>query len=94
MISSLTVRKIAKLARLKLSEQEELLYTEQLGKIIEYFDELASLDTSEIEPMSHALSISNALRADEVEVSLSHEILLRNAPDIEDEFFKVPRIGE
>ena len=94
MISSLTVRKIAKLARLKLSEQEELLYTEQLGKIIEYFDELASLDTSEIEPMSHALSISNALRADEVEVSLSHEILLRNAPDIEDEFFKVARIGE
>jgi aspartyl-tRNA(Asn)/glutamyl-tRNA(Gln) amidotransferase subunit C len=89
-----TVRHVAKLARLKLSEKEELLYTEQLGKIIEYFDELAAIDTTGVEPMSHALPLTNVMREDEVEVTLTHDALLKNAPSIEDEFFRVPKIGE
>jgi aspartyl-tRNA(Asn)/glutamyl-tRNA(Gln) amidotransferase subunit C len=89
-----TVRHVAKLARLKLSEQEELLYTEQMGKIIEYFDELAAIDTTGVEPMSHALPITNVMREDEVEVTLTHDALLKNAPSIEDDFFRVPKIGE
>jgi aspartyl-tRNA(Asn)/glutamyl-tRNA(Gln) amidotransferase subunit C len=89
-----TVRHVAKLARLKLSEQEELMYTEQMGKIIEYFDELAAIDTTGVEPMSHALPLTNVMREDEVEVTLTHDALLKNAPSIEDEFFRVPKIGE
>ena len=94
MITVDTVRHVAKLARLQLSEQEERLYTEQMGKIIEYFDELAAVDTAGIEPMSHALPVSNVMREDEVETSLPCELLLKNAPSTEDEFFRVPRIGE
>ena len=94
MITIDTVRHVAKLARLKLSEQEELMYTEQMGKIIEYFDELAAIDTTGVEPMSHALPLTNVMREDEVEVTLTHDALLKNAPSIEDEFFRVPKIGE
>jgi aspartyl-tRNA(Asn)/glutamyl-tRNA(Gln) amidotransferase subunit C len=89
-----TVRHVAKLARLKLSEQEELLYTEQIGKILEYFDELAAIDTTGVEPMSHALPLINVMREDEVEVTLTHDALLKNAPSTEGEFFRVPKIGE
>ncbi len=94
MITIDTVRHVAKLARLKLSEQEELLYTEQIGKILEYFDELAAIDTAGVEPMSHPLPLTNVMREDEVEVTLTHDALLKNAPSTEDEFFRVPKIGE
>lgn len=94
MIKIETVRHVAKLARLKLSEEDELRYTEQLSKILDYFDELAALDTTGIEPMSHALPVSNVMREDEVEVSLPHDVLLKNAPFTEGEFFRVPKIGE
>lgn len=70
------------------------MYTEQMGKIIEYFDELAAIDTTGVEPMSHALPLTNVMREDEVEVTLTHDALLKNAPSIEDEFFRVPKIGE
>jgi aspartyl-tRNA(Asn)/glutamyl-tRNA(Gln) amidotransferase subunit C len=89
-----TVKHVAKLARLRLSEKEEILYTEQLGKILEYFDELAAVDTTGIEPMSHPLPLTNVMREDEVEVTLTHDALLKNAPSTEDEFFRVPKIGE
>ena len=92
MISLETVRHVAKLARLQLTEDEERLYTEQLGKIIGYFDELAAIDTSGVEPMSHALPVSNVMREDVVERDFTHEQLLKNAPDVEGEFFRVPKI--
>lgn len=94
MITRETVKHIAKLARLSLSDREEALYTEQLGKIIEYFDELNAIDTSDVEPMSHALSISNVMRDDVIIPSPGHESLLRGAPDAENGFFRVPKIGE
>lgn len=94
MITIDTVRHVAKLARLRLTEQEELLYTEQMGKILDYFDELAAVDTTGVEPMSHALPLTNVMREDEVEVTLTHDALLKNAPSTEDEFFRVPKIGE
>lgn len=94
MISRETVRHIAKLARLSLSEQEEALYTEQLGKIIDYFDELNAIDTTGVEPMSHALSITNVMREDIVIPSPGHATLLKGAPEAEKGFFRVPKIGE
>ena len=94
MIKIETVRHVAKLARLRLTAEEELKYTEQLGQIIAYFDELAAIDTTGVEPMSHALPLSNVMREDEVEISLSHDALLKNAPAVEGDFFKVPKIGE
>ncbi|PWT98963.1 MAG: Asp-tRNA(Asn)/Glu-tRNA(Gln) amidotransferase GatCAB subunit C [Candidatus Melainabacteria bacterium] len=94
MITRDTVKHIAKLARLSLSEQEEALYTEQLGKIIEYFDELKAIDTTDVEPMCHALSITNVMRDDAVVASPGHASLLTGAPEAEKGFFRVPKIGE
>lgn len=94
MITKDTVEHIAKLARLNLSEEEKTLYTEQLGKILGYFDELAALDTTGIEPMSHALPVLNVMREDVVETPPGHEVLLRSAPVREGAFFRVPKIGD
>jgi aspartyl-tRNA(Asn)/glutamyl-tRNA(Gln) amidotransferase subunit C len=94
MINKEVVRHVAKLARLKLTEEEEQLYTEQMGKIIEYFDALAALDTTGVEPMSHALPVHNVMREDVVIQPPGHEALLKNAPSREGSSFRVPKIGE
>ncbi len=94
MIKVEDVEHVAKLARLRLSEDEKKLYTEQLGKIIEFFAELNAIDTTGVEPMSHALSVTNVMREDEVETPPGHEILLKSAPARDDAFFRVPKIGD
>jgi aspartyl-tRNA(Asn)/glutamyl-tRNA(Gln) amidotransferase subunit C len=94
MITTKTVEHVAKLARLRLTDAEKTLYTEQLGKILGYFDELASLDTTGIEPMSHALPVINVMREDLVETPPGHELLLKTAPEREGSFFKVPKISD
>jgi aspartyl-tRNA(Asn)/glutamyl-tRNA(Gln) amidotransferase subunit C len=93
-ITSDIVEHVAKLARLSLTEAEKKLYTEQLAKIIGYFDELATVDTTGIEPMSHALPVINVMREDVVEPSPGHETLLKTAPAREGSFFRVPKIGD
>jgi aspartyl-tRNA(Asn)/glutamyl-tRNA(Gln) amidotransferase subunit C len=94
MIDKATVQHIAKLARLKLSEAEEDLYTAQLGNILQYFEELKAIDTTGVEPMSHAVPLTNVLREDAVIPSPGHEKMLSQTAAAEREFFKVPRIGE
>ena len=88
------VEYVAKLARLTLSEQEKRTYAEQLDKIIGYFDQLKTLDTTGIEPMSHALPLNNVMRADDVEAFPERESLLAMAPIREGDFFRVPKIGD
>jgi len=87
------VRHVAKLARPG-SLSKRSFCTQSNGKILDYFDELAAVDTTGVEPMSHALPLTNVMREDEVEVTLTHDALLKNAPSTEDEFFRVPKIGE
>ncbi len=94
MITKETVRHIAKLARLKLSAQEEDIYTEQLGKILDHIDALKEVDTEGIEPMSHALQINNIMRDDKVEPCPGQEKILSAAPQAERGFFRVPKIGD
>jgi aspartyl-tRNA(Asn)/glutamyl-tRNA(Gln) amidotransferase subunit C len=94
MITIKTVEHIAKLARLQLSEEEKKTYCEHMTKIMGYFDELAAIDTTDIEPMSHPLPIVNVLREDIVVPAPPHDVLLKTAPDREDAFFRVPKIRE
>jgi aspartyl-tRNA(Asn)/glutamyl-tRNA(Gln) amidotransferase subunit C len=94
MITTKDVEHVAKLARLEVSEDEKKLYADQLSKIIQAFDELAGVNTDGIEPMSHALAVTNVLREDEVVTPLGHETLLKNAPDRDGVFFKVPKIQD
>lgn len=90
------VRRIAALARLELTPEEERTFAGQLSAILEYVRQLEELDVSQVEPMTHALAAGEAapLREDEVQPSLEPERALRNAPEREGTCFKVPRIIE
>ncbi|RMH78916.1 MAG: Asp-tRNA(Asn)/Glu-tRNA(Gln) amidotransferase subunit GatC [Cyanobacteria bacterium J007] len=86
------VRKVARLACLELSEEEEIAFTSQLGDILEYFEQLSELDTENIKPTSRAIDVSNVTRPDELQVFGDREAILKSAPDRQDDFFKVPKI--
>jgi aspartyl-tRNA(Asn)/glutamyl-tRNA(Gln) amidotransferase subunit C len=90
------VRRIAVLARLELSPEEERVFGAQLSAILEYVRQLEELDVSDVEPMTHALAAGERppLREDAVRPSLDPEEALANAPAREGTCFKVPRILE
>ena len=94
MIQQDDVRHIAKLARLRLDDAEVGVYTEQLGRILGFFDELQALDTTGVPLTAHPLPVSNAFRADEPRPSLPVEDVLANAPHREGPYFRVPKILE
>ena len=94
MITKETVRHISKLARLKLTAKEEDMYTEQLGKILDYVEELQAVDTTGVEPSAHVLPVNNIMREDEVVLPQTQEAILKQGPAIEKNFFRVPKIGD
>ncbi len=91
-ISEQTVRKVARLARLELSEGAISTYTEQLASVLGYVERLQSLDLSEAEPMAHPLDATNRTEADEPGEMLSTEALMKMAPDTEPPFVRVPKV--
>ena len=86
------VRHIAALARIELSDRELERIAPQLESIIRYFDKLAELDTSAVEPLVHAVESRNVLAADDPQRSLGVEATLSNAPRHDGELFRVPRV--
>jgi aspartyl-tRNA(Asn)/glutamyl-tRNA(Gln) amidotransferase subunit C len=86
------VRHIARLARLKLSDDEVALFAGQLAKIVEYVQQLQEVDTTGVEPMAHPLPIMNVLREDVPHVPFDTDTALANAPQRADGFFKVPPV--
>jgi len=93
-ITSKEVLYVAELARLELSPGEVDRFTTQLNSILEYMDQLNELDTTEVEPTSHVLPLTNVLREDEVGHSLSLDEVLANAPEHDKDHFVVPKIIE
>ena len=91
-ISHEEVKYIAGLARLTLAEEEIKLYAQQLNDILGYIDQLNELDVDDVEPMSHVLDIINVMREDKHLPSLTREEVMANAPDHDNEHFKVPRV--
>jgi aspartyl-tRNA(Asn)/glutamyl-tRNA(Gln) amidotransferase subunit C len=88
------IEKVARLARLELSKDEMETFGHQLEQILTYMEQLNRLDTTGIEPTSHAIPLSNIFRLDGVRSSFSQEEVLGIAPDNEDGHFKVPKIIE
>ncbi len=86
------VRKVAKLARLKLTESEVEVFTAQLGQILGYVHILDRLDTTDVEPMAHAVDVANVFREDVPRESLPRERALANAPKTDGQTFLVPPI--
>lgn len=88
------VQRVAALARLQFSPEEEEVLTQQLDGILQYMEKLNRLDTSNVEPLAHVVDIVNAFREDRVVRQQTPETLLVNAPAREKNFFKVPKIIE
>ncbi len=86
------VRHVAKLARLSLDDAKLEKFGGQLESILGYIDKLAEVDTSNVEPMAHALPVHNVLREDVPSPGLPLEKVLQNAPESDGAFFKVPKI--
>jgi aspartyl-tRNA(Asn)/glutamyl-tRNA(Gln) amidotransferase subunit C len=94
MIDLEQVRKVALLARLDLSPEEEQQFTGQLSDILDYVEQLKQLDTDSVEPTTRAIELHNITRPDTLTPFADRDALLDCAPDREDDFFKVPKILE
>ena len=93
-ISEDDVRKIAKLAKLRLTDAEIKLYQGQFSRILDSMAELSKLDTKDVPPTTSVLGLSNVLREDVPAPFADPEKLLANAPAREGNFFKVRKVIE
>lgn len=91
-ISKQDVMYVANLARLTLDEVSIDTFADQVGKILDYVDSLRQVDTTGVEPTSHAIFLSNAFREDEPKPHPGSESALENAPEKESGQFVVPKI--
>lgn len=93
MITVKDVEHVAKLARLELTEEEKEKFAGQLGDVLKYVEQMNEVDTSDVVPMAHAMDFVNVMREDKVNYEQTKAELMKNAPDEEDGFFKVPKIN-
>ena len=85
---------VARLARLAVTDAEADRLREQLSGILEYVKQIDRLDTRDVLPTSHAVEMGTPFREDEAVPFGDREAILSNAPDRQDDFFRVPRIIE
>ena len=93
MITIKDVEHVAKLARLELNDAEKEMFTHQLGDVLEHVEKMNEVDTTGVEPMNHPINFYNVTREDVKIYENTREELMQNAPDVEGEFFKVPKIN-
>jgi aspartyl-tRNA(Asn)/glutamyl-tRNA(Gln) amidotransferase subunit C len=91
-LSRADVEKVALLARLRLSDKELETITGELAQIVGYVDQLGEVDTEGVEPMAHAIEVSNVFRDDQLAPSLPREEALANAPHHDDRGYLVPAV--
>ena len=91
-ISNEEVKKVAKLARLELNENQIQNHAQQLEKILDYIKQLETINTDNVPCTTRAIEVVNVLRKDEQKNYENSEALLDLAPSRENNFFKVPRI--
>ncbi len=91
-ISREDVAHVARLARLDLTDDELAQFTVQLGAVLEHARDVEALDTGGVPPTAHPLPLRNVLREDRVVPSLDRDEVLAQAPAVEADRFKVPRI--
>jgi aspartyl-tRNA(Asn)/glutamyl-tRNA(Gln) amidotransferase subunit C len=93
-ITKAEVEYVAGLARLEFSEEGKEMFATQLNSILSYMDMLNRVDTSGVEPETHAISLKNAFREDGVWKSLDPEEATKNAPEERGNCFRVPKVIE
>lgn len=92
MISADDVRWIAHLARLELPQAELDLLQRDLNAIVDYVNQLQTVDTDGVEPLAHTLELANVFRDDEPRPSQPVDEILANAPDRQGDYFGVPSV--
>lgn len=93
-VSREDVEYVAKLARIELTDEEKDTLASQLSSILGHIEKLNELDTDEVEPTFHVLDVRNVFREDEVRPSLPTGEIMKNAPERDGDFFRVPKIIE
>ena len=91
-ISKDDVKHVAELAELEFGEKDIEKITSQLDRILDHVANINNANTEGIPPTSHILDIKNVFREDMAEESVTQESALKNAPDEENDGFKVPKI--
>jgi aspartyl-tRNA(Asn)/glutamyl-tRNA(Gln) amidotransferase subunit C len=86
------VEKVSLLGRLRLTSQELETMTSQLSAIVGYIEQLKALDTTNVEPMAHAMELRNVFAEDALRPSLSRAEALANAPKKDNECYRVPAV--
>lgn len=90
MIEREEVLHVARLARLRLADEEVEAMRTELSSVLDHIDRIAALDLDDTEPTSHVIDLENVLRADRPHQSLPREVALANAPDAAQGSFRVP----
>ena len=93
MIDREQVHHVARLARLRLTEEEVERMTGELSTILDHIEKIGELDLDEVAPTSHVTELDNVLRSDEPRPSIPRERALAEAPDTDGEGFRVPSPG-
>lgn len=93
-ISDETMEYVGILAKLELSEAEKQAAKNDMGRMLDYIDQLNELDTTGISPLSHIFPVNNVFREDVVTNGDDREEILKNAPECKDGAFKVPKTVE
>lgn len=88
------VKRIARLARIAVEQQETVMVQNQLSGIFHLIEEMQAIDTTQIEPMSHAQDLSLRLREDVVTEADQHKLFQSIAPQIEADLYLVPKVIE
>ena len=92
MITDKDIEYVARLAKLKLSDEEKERLVSQMGDIVEFANNINKLNTDGVEPTNHILKVQNVFREDEVKESYSRDEILKNAPKKEAGCLVVPSV--
>ena len=93
-LGSEEVKKIAHLARLEISDADVPEYAKNLSDILDFVEQMSSVDTSDVVPMAHPLELPQRLRVDEVQEQDQRELFQSVAPQVEDGLYLVPKVIE
>lgn len=91
---NLDVRDVARLARIELTDEEATTFQAQLSRVLEYVEQLGTLDVSHVEPTAHANPVFNVFREDVAQPGLDRKVVLANAPHSANNLVVVTKVIE
>ena len=91
-VDSKTVDRIATLAKLEFNEDEKQEIIQDMNRMLDFVDQLEKVDTEGVEPLIYMLEEETEMRKDEIKQSISQKEALKNAPEKDTDFIKVPKV--